>query len=54
MEYCHSGNSEYGICMYLQSLILKVRSSVVCVLWHVDPLLSNDREVKNYTTAVAK
>jgi hypothetical protein len=22
--------------------------------WHVDPLLGNDREINNYTTAVAK
>jgi hypothetical protein len=24
------------------------------VLWHVDPLLSNDREINNDTAAVAK
>jgi hypothetical protein len=24
------------------------------ILWHVDPFLSNDREISNYTTAVAK
>jgi hypothetical protein len=24
------------------------------ILWHVDPLLGNDREISNYTTAVAK
>jgi hypothetical protein len=23
------------------------------VLWHVDPLLGNDREISNYTTAIA-
>jgi hypothetical protein len=24
------------------------------ILWHVDPLLGNDHETSNYTTAVAK
>jgi hypothetical protein len=24
------------------------------ILWHVDPLLGNDRETSNYTTAIAK
>jgi hypothetical protein len=24
------------------------------ILWHVDPLLSNDRELSSYTTVVAK
>jgi hypothetical protein len=24
------------------------------LLWHVDPLLDNDREISSYTTAVAK
>jgi hypothetical protein len=24
------------------------------ILWHVDPLLSNDREMSNYTIAVTK
>jgi hypothetical protein len=27
---------------------------MISVLWHVDPLLSNDREINNYTRAVAK
>jgi hypothetical protein len=24
------------------------------ILWHVDPLLRNDREIHNYTIAIAK
>jgi hypothetical protein len=24
------------------------------ILWHADPLLGNDSEINNYTTAVAK
>jgi hypothetical protein len=24
------------------------------IMWHVDPLLDNDLEISNYTTAVAK
>jgi hypothetical protein len=24
------------------------------ILWHVDPLLGNDREINNYITAIAK
>jgi hypothetical protein len=26
----------------------------ILILWHVDPLLGNDHEIGNYTTAVAK
>jgi hypothetical protein len=26
----------------------------VKILWPVDPLLTNDREMRNYTTAIAK
>jgi hypothetical protein len=29
-------------------------SLFIYVLWHVGPLLGNDREMGNYTTAVAK
>jgi hypothetical protein len=27
---------------------------VATILWHIDPLLRNDREISNYTAAVAK
>jgi hypothetical protein len=29
-------------------------SRVINVLWHVDPLLGNDREISKYTTAVSE
>jgi hypothetical protein len=28
--------------------------AAVIILWHVDPLLGNDREISNYTTAVTR
>jgi hypothetical protein len=28
--------------------------NVAYILWHVDPLLGNDREISSYTTAIAK
>jgi hypothetical protein len=32
----------------------KKQIKVLNILWHVDPLLSNDRGVSNYKTAIAK
>jgi hypothetical protein len=31
-----------------------IKLYVMKILWHVDPLLGHDREMNNYTTAVAK
>jgi hypothetical protein len=36
--FCEAGNKFIYIYIY--------------ILWHVDPLLGNDREIKNYVTAV--
>jgi hypothetical protein len=33
---------------------LKVEVTMVKILWHVDELLGNNREISNYTTAVGK
>jgi hypothetical protein len=39
-------------------IYLRVESVAPCfrlnILWHVDPLLGNDRETSNYTTAVSR
>jgi hypothetical protein len=32
----------------------KCVNDMTIILWHVDPLLSNDRETSTYTTAVAR
>jgi hypothetical protein len=34
--------------------LVGMTSLKVTVLWHVDPLLGNDRKIRNYTTATAK
>jgi hypothetical protein len=34
--------------------LYKMRRSMVVLLWHVDPLLGNDRDINSYTTAVAR
>jgi hypothetical protein len=35
-------------------LFTKVDGDNNIILWHVDPLLGNDYEIRGYTTAVAK
>jgi hypothetical protein len=34
--------------------IILFNDALSIILWHVDPLLGNDREISNYTTAVTK
>jgi hypothetical protein len=54
MTYPEYHNSTEGISTkfwYTGTLIIK---SVSLVFWHADPLLGNDCEISNYTTAVAK
>jgi hypothetical protein len=33
---------------------MRINDKCKYILWHVDPLLGNDRDVSNYTTAVAR
>jgi hypothetical protein len=34
--------------------VLAMSTSDVTVLWHVDPLLGNDREISSYTIAAVR
>jgi hypothetical protein len=49
---------EYGSSELMMARI-KQFSGFLCpywfiILWHVDPLLGKDKEISNYTTAIAK
>jgi hypothetical protein len=39
---------------FLSLYLLKLCVHFYFIMWHRDPLLDNDREISNYTTAVAK
>jgi hypothetical protein len=47
-DICHP--QEYS----LLNILVKLVQGYFKILSHVDPLLSNDREISSYTTAVAK
>jgi hypothetical protein len=34
--------------------LARFKCSCLIIVWHVDPLLGNDREISSYTTAVAR
>jgi hypothetical protein len=42
-----------GSVLLLYFTILLSHKLLYIILWHVDPFLGNDREIINYTTAVA-
>jgi hypothetical protein len=49
VDFCEHYNEPslefiFAICIY----------TIIYVSWHADPLLDNDRETNNYTTAIAK
>jgi hypothetical protein len=52
-----SGLTPYSLVdRYLYTKLHDVTSekTITLILWHVDPLLGNDREISDYTTAVAR
>jgi hypothetical protein len=40
--------------LYYYTAASRIFEVLTLILWHVDPLLGNNRKISNYTTAVAK
>jgi hypothetical protein len=49
-----NGHRVQGILYGRHSIITVIIHEYLIILWHVDPLLGNDREMNSYTTAVAR
>jgi hypothetical protein len=59
MEVTHSSETSVGLHLTARRYMsedenLTSYNIFLTILWHVDPLLGNDLEISNYTTAVAK
>jgi hypothetical protein len=52
---CCENHTEHTdtLCGHIQTFSLKLNKDVY-IVWNTDPLLGNEREISNYTTAVAK